>query len=470
MKNIVKLFAQAWYLPVLLLLALTSCDKMNDIQQEFAGREERSYLGKVDSIEYYPGFGRVKLTWYVSADPKVEQTIIYWNMRQDSVVKDLVREEPGLHKDSIILDNLPEGSTLFEFRNVNSKGESSLYSSATVTVWGLEFGAGLRARRIEAFDLDYDQSIYNVTLSPSAAGDSVLFSEIVYTNNIGEEKSLEIDRETNEVALTNFSDGNEFRFRTVFFLPEGIDTVYNDFQTYRAATAVSDRGTKIALQGSSTSQYFDKYGTLLYEWNAAGDLITYDIEDNGELTLSASYPGIVPRSAYKHFFHYDDDKFIGVVTNPNNALTMKKLEDGKLIQVGAATFATGFSHIQFIPTRGFFYTRNTGGNINTWPAANDATWRAGAELGTLVATGYNVYSIVTLYNHQAFLTVDADGNLWSIPVSVNGVPGFKSRIGKGWNRFTKIITVGSTIYGMEPNGDIYVFNDFNTTEVFWIVD
>src|SRR5690625_3138887 len=145
MKNIIKLFSQAMCFQVFLLFSLTSCDKMNDIQQEYADREERAYLGKVDSIEFYPGFGRAKLTWYVSADPKVERTIIYWNMRRDSIVKEFVRNTPGVQRDSITLDNLPEGSTLFEFRNVNSQGESSLYSSATVTVWGLEFGAGLRA-------------------------------------------------------------------------------------------------------------------------------------------------------------------------------------------------------------------------------------------------------------------------------------------------------------------------------------
>ncbi|TYR36620.1 DUF4998 domain-containing protein [Sphingobacterium phlebotomi] len=466
MKNIIKLFAQAWYLPVLLLLALTSCDKMNDIQQEFAGREERSYLGKVDSIEYYPGFGRAKLTWYVSADPKVERTIIYWNMRQDSVVKEFVRNTSGIQKDSITLDDLPEGSTLFEFRNVNSRGESSLYSSATVTVWGLEFGDGLRARRVQAFDLDYEQSIYNLMLSPSSAGDSVLFSEIVYTNDLGVEKTVEIKPEINEVALNNFSAGNEFRFRTVFFLPEGIDTVYNGFQVYRAATAVSERGTKISLQGKSGSKYFDNYGTLLYEWNTAGDLITYDADTNGELTQTESYPAIAPRSTYRDFFFYDDNKFIGVLTN--NRVTMQQLEDGALSVVGAATFGSGFSHIQYLPTRGFFFSRSAAGALNTWIARNDATW--GTPNGASVGTGYNAYGEIMLYNHEAILAVDQNGYLWNIPISVSGVPGFKSRIGRGWDRFEKIVSVGTTLYGMESNGDFYVFNDFNTTETFWIVD
>lgn len=466
MKNIRKVTSKAWGFLIFFLFALTSCDKMNDIQQEYANREERTYLGKVDSIASYPGFGRAKLTWYIGADPKVERTIIYWNMRQDSVVKEFVRNKTGAQKDSITLDNLPEGSTLFEFRNVNSQGESSLYSSATVTVWGVEFGAGLRARRVESFDLDYAQSIYNLSLSPSSAGDSVLFCEIVYTNNLGEQKTLEIGRETNEVALTDFADGSEFHFRTVFFLPEGIDTVYNDYQVYRAATAVSDRGTKISLQGNSNHKYFARDGTSLYEWNTAGDLITYDVDANGELIQIESYPAIASRSTYRDFFFYDDDKFIGVLSN--NRLTMQQLEDGTFNQVGAATFGSGFTHIQYLPTRGFFFSRSSAGVINTWVARNDATW--GSPNGTNVGTGYNAYGVMALYNHQAFLAVDENGYLWSIPISVSGVPGFKSRIGSGWDRFENIFCVGTTLYGMETNGDFYVFNDFNTTDTFWIVD
>lgn len=466
MKNIIKLSPLILGFLTFWLFVLASCDKMNDIQQEYADREERVYLGKVDSIEFYPGFGRAKLTWYVSADPKVERTIIYWNMRRDSIVKEFVRNTPGVQRDSITLDNLPEGSTLFEFRNVNSQGESSLYSSATVTVWGLEFGAGLRARRIEAFNYDYEQSIYNLVLSSSSAGDSVLFSEVIYTNSLGEEKIVEIERETNEVALTNFVDGSELRFRTVFFLPQGIDTVYNDFQVYRAATAVSERGTKISLQGNSESKYFDHHGTSLYEWNTAGDLITYNIDAGGELLQTELYPAIAPRSIYRDFFFYDDDKFIGVQTN--NRLAMKQLEDGVFHQVGAATFGSGFTHIQYLATRGFFYSRSAAGVINTWIARNDATW--GSPNGTNVGEGYDAYGIIALYNHESILAVDEDGDLWNIPITVSGVPGYKSRIGRGWDRFEKIFCVGRILYGMEANGDFYVFNDFNTTDTFWIVD
>lgn len=466
MKNITKLFLPALCFLVFLLFIMSSCNKMNDIQQEYADREEQVYLGKVDSIQFYPGFGRVKLSWYVSSDPKIERTVIYWNMRQDSVVKDFSRNTSGVQKDSVILDNLPEGNILFEFRNVNNRGETSLYSSITATVWGLEFGDGLRARSLQAFDYNYEQSIYNLTLSPSSEGDDVLFSEIIYINSLGEEKTVEIGREIDDVALTNFADGSEFRFRTVFFPQQGIDTVYNDFQVYRVATAVSERGMKISHNGNMESKYFDRYGELLYEWNSEGDLIVYTVSTDGELNQTDLYPAIVPRNIYRDFFFYDDDKFIGI--RIDNGVSMVQFDNGKFNQVGGEAFGSGFTHTQFLPTRGFFYSRSATGDIQTWTAQNNASW--GTPNGTTVASGYDVFGVIVLYNHEAILAVDGEGYLWSMPVSVSGKPGSKSRIGSGWDRFEKIISVGTALYGMEENGGFYVFNNFDIIDTFWVVN
>src|SRR5699024_2574659 len=104
---------------VYILVLISSCDKMDDIQEEFASREEAVYLGKVDSIKTFSGFGSVKITWYLTDDTKVQRTVIYWNARKDSVVKEIDRKITGMIKDSVIIDSLPEGTIRFEFRNEN---------------------------------------------------------------------------------------------------------------------------------------------------------------------------------------------------------------------------------------------------------------------------------------------------------------------------------------------------------------
>src|SRR5665647_130166 len=182
MEKIHKIFLIALSLLASVFLILSSCNKMDDIQQKYAAREEQVYLGMVDSIQSFPGFNRVKLVWYISSDPRIDRTIIYWNLRHDSIVKEFAHTVPGVQKDSITIDNLPEGSSLFEFRNVNNEGETSLYSSAPVTVWGSIFVAGLHSRNFTAFDFNYSQLLYNLTLFPTALGDGVVYSQILYTN------------------------------------------------------------------------------------------------------------------------------------------------------------------------------------------------------------------------------------------------------------------------------------------------
>lgn len=466
MKKELKLFPIALGLLISLFLIMSSCDKMNDIQRKYAEKAEQVYLGKVDSIVSFPGFGRAKLVWYISSDPKIDRTVIYWNMRQDSIVKEFDRATAGVQKDSMMIENLPEGTTLFEFRNVNNRGETSLYSSASVTVWGPEFADGLRARELTGFDFDYSQSLYSLNLSPTTEGDSVVYSEINYKNAHGEEKTIKIIRDTNYVELEDFPDGGEFRFRTVFFSPKGIDTVYNDYKVFKAPVAVTERGTKISLTGNMGSKYFGRNSDSLYEWNAAGDLIVYALNTGGELAQTESYLGIVPRTTYRDFFFYDDDKFIGI--SKGDKVSMHQIEDGKLVVMNAS-LGSGFNFAAFVPARGYFFSvAATTGEMKTWFARNDATW--GSPNGVKVGTGFDIYEPLIMFNRQSLLGIDAEGYLWSIPTSVSGVIGSKSRIGSGWSRFKKIISVGTTLLCMEENGDFYVFPNFNTTDKYWIVE
>jgi|GEM_PF-354742 len=478
MKKINKLLPITLAFVSVVLLLLSSCDKMDDIQRKYAEKEEQVYLGKVDSVKYFSGFGRAKITWYIGSDPKVEKTIIYWNMRKDSIVKEFVRKGPGVQKDSVIVENLPEGSTLFEFRNINNKGETSLFSSSTVTVWGSEFAVGLRARNLTGFNFDYAQSLFTLNLSPSTRGDSVIYSEIVYKDKVGAEKTVRIERATEEVQLTNFPDAGEFKFRTVFFPPQGLDIVYNDFKTYRAPDAISNRGVKLSVTGRIASKYFTGEGQSLYEWNATGGIIRYAVNADGSFTQTASTASLVPRATYRDFFYYDEDRFIGISTA--GAVSMHQIQNGQLLFVkanaaAANTFGTGFTMPRFVPGKGFFFSVLaastvvlTSGEVKAWYAKNDATF--GAPNGVTVGTGYAIYEPLTMFNNRSLLGVDANGNLWSIPVTANGSLGYRSRIGTGWNRFKKIVGVGTTLIGMEENGDFYVFNNFNSTDKYWIVN
>lgn len=449
-----------------LLACIISCDDMNEIQKEFADREEQVYLGKVDTIRSVPGFGKVKLTWYLGSDPKIEQTIIYWNERQDSIVKNVNRTSSNLMRDSIIIENLPEGSTLFEFRNVNSRGESSLFTSATATVWGKTFAEGLRVRRITKKVFNYEQSEYLLTLSASPTTDSVVYSQIIYTDNKGAEKSIRIEKESNEVMLPNFSDGAKFQFRNIFFLPQGMDTVYARYEEYTAPKAVFENGKKLSFPGNPESRFSEHTQTTLYEWNLQGDVILYQLNADGSFTQIESHSGLVPRSTYRDFFFYDDDKFIGV--GVNNQIFMCQIENFELLFVKSGAnnfFGTGFTFPVFIPARGFFYVISATGAMNAWYVNNKAV--LGSPTNTAVATNF-LYDPVVLFDSKYIVAVDEEGYLWSIPISTVGVHRGMNKIGSGWDKFVKLIAVGQKLIGVDANGEFYEF-DFNATDNYWVI-
>ncbi len=467
MKITNKIAIGIFSLLAIFLLAI-SCNDMNDIQSKFADLDEATYLGKVDSIKSFPGQGRAKITWYIGSDPKIEKTIVYWNMRKDSIVKDFVRQTPGIQKDSIYVDNLPEGSSLFEFRNINSKGETSLYSKASVTSWGKNFALKLSKRSITSQEFDYASSSFKLGLSPTYKGDSVVYAELNFTDVNGQKQNVRINRDTTSLVLTGFPDGGELQFRTVFFLPQGIDTVYNEFEVIKAPKVTFEKGEKLSISGNMGSRYSEHSFNSFYEWNVAGDLILYKLNEVGQFTQSELYPGLVPRATYRDFFFYDDDKFISVATAGSN-LRMHRVVDGALVLVKPPTgtleyFGSGFVFPDFIPAKGFFYSLNLG-ELKTWLAINNATF--GAPNGTTVFKTF-FYPTFALFKYRYLIGVDAEGVLWSYPISTAGILGSKSKIGTGWNRFKRFVSVGDLLLAIDENGDFYKFN-FSTSN-FWVVD
>lgn len=141
-----------------IILSLFSCDDMNSIQQQYLDAVPVIYLGKTDSLMFFPGKERVKLTWYVNADPKVQKTIIYWNNGSDSIVKPFTRVKQGSQKDSIII-NVPAGTYLFKLINTNNDGDKSLVSNIQGTSYGESYRNELNCRDISSLTMPSDKYV-----------------------------------------------------------------------------------------------------------------------------------------------------------------------------------------------------------------------------------------------------------------------------------------------------------------------
>ncbi len=444
------------------LLLYSSCDKMNDIQKEYEDRGEKVYLGKVDSIKAFSGVNQVKLTWYMTADPKIQKTIIYWNMRNDSIVRPFSRTTPGLQKDSIVIQNLPEDTHVFEFRNVNDAGETSLISTASGIVWGEEYKNGLKGRVPVMLDYHHEESLFTVQLSTALVSSGIVYSELFYTDKAGVQKVVRVERDSLMALLLDFPDGGSFVLHTTFNMLTGFEPVTSKNLTYTAPKSTVGSSQDVLTLTSVTGSNFFSIGEVLYQRNTAGDLIEFRWDGNGKLVQTNKLTALAPVATYKVFFYQDPGTYIGV--KPDNKVNMLKIENDKLVIV-KADLGSGFNFTYFIPFRNTFYGILNGEAKRYLPLPG-GTW--GTPNGTSVSKDFSSYTVISSFNNQALLGVDANGFMWAYPVNSDGSPTSKMRLGSGWNKYKQIIPFGTKLLCIDASGHFWL-QDFSVYDKYWIL-
>ena len=443
------------------MFMLIGCDGMNDIQQEYVEKGKRVYLGKADSIEVIPGLNRVKLTWYMPADPRIETTTIYWNMQSDSIVIPFVRKTTGVHKDSIFVENLAEDTYVFEFRNSNSEGETSLLSAAQGRAWGEEFLETLRERQITA--QSYDPPLLKFKLTAVTGGDEIVYSKIKYVNEEEREIETRIENNVTDVSIADLAIGSSFDIVTVFFPAGGVDTIYKKI-TYEAPSVTFATGKKVLSLSNVAGSMFFTRGESLLQKDPSHKLLVYTLNASNQLAHTSTMEGTW--NMYGFMYSSSTDMLIVVDKQRSNYVSTYRFE-GNTLPLLASQIGRGYNFAGFMSFNGLFFTIAVNGEVKRWMVKPDGNWND-PKGGDLMATGFDQYSIYLTHQNKIVLAVDADGSLWYYNVALDGIiDANRSKIGRGWNRYTAIYSFGDKLLGQDANGDFWL-HDFNL-DSYWIL-
>lgn len=447
----------------LLSAILVGCDGMNDIQKQYVDLGEKVYLGKVDSIEVTPGLNRVKITWYIPADPKIENTVIYWHMRNDSVVKPFTRTTPGVQKDSIIIENLAEDTYYFEFRNTNKAGESSLFTAAQGRAWGEEFLETLHERKVASQGYDPDPPVLKLSLSAVPPNDEVVYSKIKYTNEAGDVVEKRIENDIINYTIPDLAFGGDYEVTTVFFPIAGIDTVYKKV-TYEAPPLKIAVGKKIlSLSNAAGSLFFVRNESLMQQ-DPTGNLLIYTFNTNEQLIHTGTMEGTW--NMYAFMYNKAADMLICNDKDRLRYIHTYKFEGNKLTLL-TSQLGRGYGFPAFMSFEGLFYTIAANGEVKRWIVQQNGTW-ASPNGGDVMATGFTQYIIALSHQNKAILAVDnVDGGLWYYTAAANGImSSTRKKIGKGWNTYKNLYSFGDKLIAQDANGDFWLHEfDLNT---YWI--
>lgn len=225
--------AKAWRCittTVIIACVCISCHKsMFDVSDPFYDRPEGIYLGVVDSIKAAPGYNRAKFTWEVKADPRITQTILYWNKRQDSTILNVTRAKNERISMECTLENLKEGDYIFEFMTKDATGLRSLPRQISTTVYGDSYINNLRNRTVASIT---KQASGNMLVNWNAvASAAIVYTTIKYQLD-GAAQAIRVENTTTQSTLQGLSSGTSIQVATAYLPAGSIDTLTAAAQSY----------------------------------------------------------------------------------------------------------------------------------------------------------------------------------------------------------------------------------------------
>jgi hypothetical protein len=203
---------------------LAGCEDNNSLHQSYIDKGEIFYTGKCDSVKTFAGNERVKFTWLINADPRINKTIIYWNEGKDSVEIPIARTEKGTIQMEKILP-IKEGGYSFIFVTMDAKGNSSLEIERSVSVYGPRYISFLTNRRLS---YSFAGGGLTITWDP-VESTLVQYTTVNYTDYSDPSnpvaKNVVATNEDAQTVISGIRNGDTFSVISTFLPENGMDSV-----------------------------------------------------------------------------------------------------------------------------------------------------------------------------------------------------------------------------------------------------
>ena len=205
-----------------------SCSKMNDSYADYIKDGEIVYTGKVDSIQTYPGNGRIQLSMLLISDPKIKTVKVFWNDGRDSSVQAIQRSS-GVDTVKFLLSPVAEGTYTFSIYTYDNAGHSSVRADMIGTVYGQSYINSLYNRALKTATYNGASKATLIWYGPSA---QTVGSQITYTDSLGIDRNLFTPAKDTSTILLNFKRGTTFNYRTLYKpVVNAIDTFYSNIES-----------------------------------------------------------------------------------------------------------------------------------------------------------------------------------------------------------------------------------------------
>jgi len=225
-------------------LCVISCTKENDYKK-FTKDGEISYPGKPSNVIAQAGNKRVRLRVVLGSDPAITKIKTFWNNGADSLETPVVRGNADT-VNIFVTQHLNEGANNFEVYTYNNKGDKSIVSNVSGTMFSDNYLSTVPTtnRSISSVQLSAYQK---ATINWGNALTSEQFIEIKYTDANGVAKMLLVPSQST-TTIPSYKIGTDISYRSLY-APEA--TAY-DMISVTLSTVDMTKATYSAV----TSGYF----------------------------------------------------------------------------------------------------------------------------------------------------------------------------------------------------------------------
>lgn len=238
------------------IFIMGGCGGMDETYRDFLKDGRIIYTATPgDSLNVHPGRNRLKLSWPAAPDPKVSEARIYWNSRSDSLMVNI--KNPSNGRVDIMINDLPEGTYLFEMYTYDDLGHRSVKKDFVGHTFADRYQQTLLVRPVnEAIIIGNEVTAYWGGNPNSQA----YYTEIEYTDLDNKARKVRAYANADISVLDNFPpDQTTIRYRTAYLpTPLAIDTFFTDYDTQRV------KGPAIELSKTGwtaeTSSFDDRAG------------------------------------------------------------------------------------------------------------------------------------------------------------------------------------------------------------------
>lgn len=208
---------------IMFCIPLYNCSKMESIHEEYL-QGEKVYAGKLDSLQVFSGYKRVKIVGLTRYLGNSTECVVSW---EDQTKTFQIDKSLTDDKFEMIIENLEERNYEFEVLTKDRAGNQSVVQHCKGKAIGDIFKDSQMSRRIQEFT--FKGAYYSAEWADKAESEFVIKTLFSYKNNLDTYTQVLVLPDDKLTNLKNWKPGGDFKIVSAIVTGStGFDTIYLD--------------------------------------------------------------------------------------------------------------------------------------------------------------------------------------------------------------------------------------------------